>query len=84
MLSVTNIYGCVATDTILINSFCKSAQVFIPNAFTPDGDGLNDILMVRGKGITVKSFRIFNRWGELVFERRILIPTIQNMDGMER
>ena len=66
---ITNNYGCVATDRIRINVFCKSAQVFIPNAFTPDGDGLNDILMIRGTGISVKTFRIFNRWGELVFER---------------
>ena len=73
-LSITNNYGCVTTDTIFIFTFCKSAQVFIPNAFTPDGDGLNDILMVRGKGILVKSFRIFNRWGELVFERSNFNP----------
>ena len=49
--------------------------MFIPNTFTPDGDGLNDILMVRGKGIvSVKYFRIFNRWGELVFERTNFAP----------
>ncbi len=71
---VTNTFGCTATDTIFINSFCKSSQVYIPNAFTPDGDGLNDILMVRGRGITVKSFRIFNRWGELVFEKENFYP----------
>ena len=68
-VTVINNFGCVATDRIRINVFCKSAQVFIPNAFTPDGDGLNDILMVRGSGISVKTFRIFSRWGELVFER---------------
>ncbi len=73
-LTVTNNYGCTATDIIAINTFCKSAQVFIPNAFTPDGDGLNDILMVRGKGIFVKTFRIFNRWGELVFEKTNFNP----------
>ncbi|MGC4104184.1 PKD domain-containing protein [Ferruginibacter sp.] len=73
-VEVTNVYGCKAVDSIFINSICKSAQVFIPNAFTPDGDGLNDILMVRGRGITVKSFRIFNRWGELVFEKENFSP----------
>ncbi len=73
-VTVTNTFGCVAMDTLRINSFCKSSQVYIPNAFTPDGDGLNDILMVRGKGITVKSFRIFNRWGELVFEKENFSP----------
>ncbi|MBP6023184.1 PKD domain-containing protein [Ferruginibacter sp.] len=71
---VTNTFGCVATDTIFINSVCKNSQVYIPNAFTPDADGLNDVLMVRGKGMTVKSFRIFNRWGELVFERENFYP----------
>ncbi len=70
IVKATNIYGCSASDTIRILATCESSQVFIPNAFTPDGDGINDILMVRGKGIqTVKTFRIFNRWGEVVFER---------------
>jgi gliding motility-associated-like protein len=83
---VTNTFGCTAVDTIFINSFCKSSQVYIPNAFTPDGDGVNDVLMVRGQGITVKSFRIFNRWGELVFEHENFSPNeIKNgWDGKVR
>jgi len=69
-VTVTNAYGCTASDTLAIKVFCESTQVFIPNIFTPDGDGVNDILMVRGSGISsVKSFRIFNRWGEIVFEK---------------
>lgn len=71
----TNAYGCKATDSINIKVFCESTQVYIPNVFTPDGDGVNDILMVRGTGInTVKSFRIFNRWGEIVFEKANFYP----------
>jgi gliding motility-associated-like protein len=74
-VKVTNIYGCEATDTVSFRTFCESAQVFIPNAFTPDGDGSNDILMVRAKGIaSVKHFRVFNRWGEVVFERNNFQP----------
>ena len=74
---VTTAYGCTASDTVSIKTFCENSQVFIPNAFTPDGDGINDVLMVRGKGIvSVKSFRIFNRWGELVFERSNFAPNI--------
>ena len=70
VVNVTNIYGCSASDSINIKVFCTDAQVFIPNGFSPDGDGINDVLMVRGKGIlSVKSFRIFNRWGEVVFEK---------------
>jgi gliding motility-associated-like protein len=68
-------YGCKATDSVSIKVFCEDAQVYIPNVFTPDGDGLNDMLMVRAKGIrTVKSFRIFNRWGEVVFEKSNFAP----------
>ncbi|MEI6949684.1 PKD domain-containing protein [Paraflavisolibacter sp. H34] len=74
-VTVTNNYNCSASDTISIKAFCESAQVFIPNAFTPDGDGINDLLMVRAGGIAqVKTFRIFNRWGELVFERSGFVP----------
>jgi gliding motility-associated-like protein len=69
-VTVENIYGCTAADTIHIKTFCENTQVFIPNAFTPDGDGVNDVLMVRAKGIeVVNSFRIFSRWGELLFEK---------------
>ncbi len=67
---IQNIYGCTAADTINIKTFCENTQVYVPNAFTPDGDGINDILMVRAKGIeVVNSFRIFSRWGELLFEK---------------
>lgn len=65
-----NQYGCIGRDTMCVKVFFNNSQVFIPNAFTPDGDGINDVFMVRGKGIkTVKSFRIFNRWGQVVFEK---------------
>jgi large repetitive protein len=74
-VKVTTAFGCSGEDTISFKTFCRDAQTFIPNAFTPDGDGINDVLMVRGSGIvTVKSFRIFNRWGELVFERSNFVP----------
>jgi gliding motility-associated-like protein len=72
---VTNIYGCKGEDNIIIKAFCQNTQVFIPNAFTPDGDGVNDVLMIQAKGITkIKSFRIFNRWGELLFEKLNFAP----------
>ncbi len=74
VLTVVNRYGCKASDTLNVVTFCKNAQVFIPNAFTPDGDGANDIMMIRGTGISVKSFRIFNRWGNLVFEKTGFAP----------
>jgi gliding motility-associated-like protein len=73
--TATNIYGCVSTDTVCIKTFCPTSEVFIPNAFSPDGDGINDVLIVQGRGLKmVKSFRIYNRWGELVFERSNFYP----------
>jgi large repetitive protein len=70
-LEVETIYGCTASDTTNYTVQCQQDQVFIPNAFSPDGDGINDVLMVRGKGVaTVKSFRIFNRFGQVVFEKQ--------------
>jgi gliding motility-associated-like protein len=70
-LEVETIYGCTASDTTSYTVQCQPDQVFVPNAFSPDGDGINDVLMVRGKGVSkVKSFRIFNRAGQVVFERQ--------------
>lgn len=83
-VTASNMYHCKASDTICIKTFCEGTQVFIPNAFTPDGDGINDVLMVRGTGIkTVRSFRIFNRWGQIVFEKTNVTPNdpSQGWDG---
>ena len=66
-LTAYNEFGC--SDTI-----CSTVEttimplVDIPNAFTPNGDGNNDFLFVRGFGIKSMSFRIYNRLGQLVFE----------------
>ncbi|MCB9279156.1 MAG: gliding motility-associated C-terminal domain-containing protein [Lewinellaceae bacterium] len=68
-IQVTDINGCIESDdlTIFVN---RKRQVFIPNAFSPDGDGENDILYIAGgKDVAlIKKFLIFNRWGEVVFE----------------
>lgn len=45
---------------------------YIPNAFTPNGDGLNDTFGLIGEGITEYTIQIFNRWGNLVFESKNL------------
>lgn len=60
--------GCVTTDTLLVRVF-KKDDVFVPSAFTPDGDGHNDylkVIMVQARQL--KYFRVFNRWGNLIFE----------------
>lgn len=69
-VKVTNAYGCTVVDDVTIKLVCSSSVVFLPNTFTPNNDGQNDLFYVRGKGIKLaKSFKIYNRWGQLVFER---------------
>ena len=45
-----------------------AAVIYIPNAFTPNGDGMNDTFGAIGEGIIEYTLQIFNRWGELIFE----------------
>ncbi|MDB4061610.1 gliding motility-associated C-terminal domain-containing protein [Vicingaceae bacterium] len=47
---------------------CAEPDIFIPTAFSPNGDFTNDILFVRGANIREIEFQLFNRWGEMVFE----------------
>lgn len=57
------------TTTIeVVQIACGPPYVFVPNAFTPNNDGENDILFVRGRAITEMYFAVFNRWGQKVFE----------------
>jgi gliding motility-associated-like protein len=70
-LTATNQGGCAASDDVTITSVCNGDNYFIPNTFSPNGDGMNDVFYVRGKGINlVHSLRVFNRWGQTVFEKR--------------
>lgn len=70
IVSFTDSNGCRNTGSILIKTLCKNAKVFVPNTFSPNGDGSNDAFFPRGSGINrVKFLRIFNRWGEVVFEK---------------
>lgn len=58
--------GCMDTVQGVVN-VRDDIQIFIPNAFTPDDSGNNDVFMVYGVGFTTYSMRIFDRWGKLVF-----------------
>ena len=70
-LAIVDSNGCKNVAEVQVRVFCENANVFIPNTFSPNGDGSNDVFYVRGKGLErVKSLRIFNRWGQVVFEKR--------------
>ncbi len=57
---------CSDTATIIIDAFGESA-ILIPNVFTPNGDGSNDIFTVDGVNLESVEGEIFNRWGQLMF-----------------
>ena len=68
-VAVIDPFGCGAKDDVLV-TVIKNRNVYIPTAFSPNGDGNNDIFVPYG-GIDIariKVFRVFDRWGELVHE----------------
>lgn len=74
-IRVVNEGGCVAKDEVTIYAICNGGNLFIPNSFSPNGDGKNDVFYPRGSGIRkIKSLRVYNRWGEVVF-------TVENVDA---
>ncbi len=58
--------GCVAEANVSLLRDCS--EPFVPNAFTPNGDNINDVLYVRGENIEVVRFQILNRWGNVVYD----------------
>jgi len=63
----SNAFGCSATDDIKIKVY-EGPEIYIPNAFTPGGDGLNDVLTPIIIGMKAfHYFRLFNRFGQLVY-----------------
>ena len=65
-LHVENEFGCkdsISNKVIIKPEF----ELFIPNAFTPDGDNINDSFLCKGYGIDSFSISILNRWGQIVF-----------------
>jgi gliding motility-associated-like protein len=71
-LTVTNQYNCSTSDEVRVTILCNKGAIYVPNAFTPNGDGKNDIFYIgQSFGVQeIKSFNIFNRWGQLVFSRK--------------
>jgi len=73
VLTVKNPDGCEAKDTLLIRVY-EHLDVYIPSAFTPNGDGRNDVLHVIAPGLKqLYYFRIYDRWGQPVFETKDLL-----------
>lgn len=70
---VTDEAGCRGMDSVLVryaSQICDDPYIFVPNTFTPNGDGKNDLLFARGPFIDEVVFIIYNRWGNEVFRTR--------------
>ena len=61
-------YGCSFLDTVVVTHLATTdGEAIIPNVFSPNGDGKNDVFEVRGLGVQEFSMEVYNRWGQLVF-----------------
>jgi len=68
VVRATNPDGCYGEDNIIVKVFKTGPEIFVPSAFTPNSDGLNEILKPICVGIkTLNYFNIYNRWGQLVY-----------------
>ncbi|MEO1437881.1 MAG: gliding motility-associated C-terminal domain-containing protein, partial [Bacteroidota bacterium] len=74
-VTVMDTLGCIGTAEVLIN-VDNERDVYIPNAFTPNDDGRNDVFMIfSDAGVQrVDQFSVFNRWGELVYQANDFLP----------
>jgi gliding motility-associated-like protein len=83
-ITIRDSTGCTAFDELLVEVL-KIRPIFIPNAFSPNNDGVNDFLTVYGNqsAVIVKDLRVYNRWGGIVFEGKNLPlnTEIQGWDG---
>jgi gliding motility-associated-like protein len=65
---VTNSIGCFAEDELTVHIFKTEPDIFVPSAFSPNSDGLNDVLKPIPVGIVnLQYFRIYNRWGQMLY-----------------
>ena len=70
-LEITDENGCTNTIqflVVVVESTCDDPNIFLPNAFTPNGDGENDVLRLLGNGVEEMYLVIYNRWGQKIFE----------------
>jgi gliding motility-associated-like protein len=72
VLRVESAAGCAATDTINVTVYKIDPGLYVPNAFTPNGDGINDVFRPIPIGMkSLKYFRVYNRDGQLIFSTSV-------------
>jgi gliding motility-associated-like protein len=70
IVNITTDKGCTTSDTVLVKiGTAENKAVVVPTAFTPDGNGINDLLRPLGNfAVTLDYFRVFNRWGAMLYQ----------------
>ena len=78
MVSVVSVDSCVTSKELTIH-VNKKRDVFVPNIFSPNGDGLNDYLVIYGgpEVLSILDFKVFDRWGSQVFSGTGLAPNVE-------
>ena len=75
LITAEDPYGCTTSDQVevTVNDACAHSNVQVPNIISPNGDGFNDYFQIQYEGVQDLSLlRIYNRWGELVYETRTI------------
>lgn len=66
-VTITTASGCVITDVVAIK---VNSVIFVPTGFTPNRNGVNDLLRPKGEMKSIESFKVFNRWGQMMFQTK--------------
>lgn len=65
---IPNSVNCADTVAAQTINVLANPEIYVPNTFTPNGDGANDVFLVRGPNFAIFYFAVYNRWGQLLFE----------------
>lgn len=66
-VTITNEYDCALADSAVVNEFCP-ATIYVPNTFTPNGDGVNDLFVAVGKNIAQMEMQVYDRNGTVLWQ----------------
>jgi gliding motility-associated-like protein len=79
-IDITSTDGCKASDTVIVYVACDKANLYVPTAFTPNGDGINDYFgpITRGYKL-INKLIVYNRWGQKIFEKSNFTPNIPTL-----
>ena len=76
-VTVTSVEGCLSSNCVNITVINEST-LYMPNIFTPNGDGINDVYFTPSQNIVEYNLNIFNRWGQIIFSST---EPLQGWDG---